>query len=211
MAADFATDHLLRLGQHSQPLNVGFGMRCCHRRLLVLVSFSLFLGLSGCGKGNRARLPDFGSPPKPDAAQITKARDQLWPAGAPPLVSTSSPLMTTPLAREWGVRETAIDALARIGPAAIPSLIVALEDPNADVRDRAAQSLARMGPPAKEAVPMLIAALEDPDWSVRRSAARALGQIGPEAAPAVPALMQLLKSPDAEQGGPGVVRPSAGI
>jgi HEAT repeat protein len=68
-----------------------------------------------------------------------------------------------------------------------------------------------MGPPAKEAVPMLIAALEDPDWSVRRSAARALGQIGPEAAPAVPALMQLLKSPDAEQGGPGVVRPSAGI
>lgn len=186
-------------------------MRCFHRRLLILASFLVLLGMSGCGKGNRARLPDFGSPPKPDAAQITKARDQLWPAGAPPLVPTSSPMLTTPLSREWGVRETAIDALARIGPAAIPSLIVALEDPNADVRDRAAQSLARMGPPAKEAVPMLIAALEDPDWSVRRSAARALGQIGPEAAPAVPALMRLMRSPDAEQGGPGAVRSSAGI
>lgn len=97
--------------------------------------------------------------------------------------------------RDWGVRETAADSLGRIGDAAVPALITALEDADRDVRAQAARALARMGPKAEAAIPALIEALDDDDKFVRQGAARALGQIGPLAEDAVPALMQALKDP----------------
>ncbi|HEX5444138.1 MAG TPA: HEAT repeat domain-containing protein [Pirellulales bacterium] len=97
--------------------------------------------------------------------------------------------------RDWGVRETAADALARIGDASVPSLVEILQDPDRDVRAQAARALARMGPRAEPAIPALIAALNDSDKEVRMGAARALGQIGPPAAEAVPDLIQALKDP----------------
>lgn len=101
--------------------------------------------------------------------------------------------------REWGVADTAADALARIGDAAVPSLIEGLADSSPLVRAQVARALARMGPRAHAAVPALIIALEDEDLVVRMNAARALGQIGPEAQEAVPALIRALKDP-ANQG-----------
>jgi uncharacterized protein (TIGR03067 family) len=56
----------------------------------------------------------------------------------------------------------------------------------------AAEALAEIGPPAKDAVPDLIKALKDPEHFVRGAAARALGSIGPAAADAVPALALML-------------------
>jgi len=97
--------------------------------------------------------------------------------------------------REWGVADTAADALARIGDSAVPSLIEGLADPSPLVRAQVARALARMGPRAHAAVPALIIALEDEDQAVRMNAARALGQIGPEAQEAVPALIRALKDP----------------
>jgi HEAT repeat protein len=97
--------------------------------------------------------------------------------------------------REWGVRETAADALARIGGPAVPALIETLHDPDNSIRAQAARALARMGPKAAPALQELIAALNDEDREVRQGAARALGQIGPDAEEAVPALIQALKDP----------------
>lgn len=97
--------------------------------------------------------------------------------------------------RDWGVRETAADALARIGDAAVPSLVETLQDPDRDVRAQSARALARMGPRAEPAIPALIAALNDSDKEVRMGAARALGQIGPAASEAVPDLIKAIRDP----------------
>ncbi|MGH7140348.1 MAG: HEAT repeat domain-containing protein [Pirellulales bacterium] len=104
-------------------------------------------------------------------------------------------LRTVRAFRQWGVRETAADALARIGDPAVPALIDTLRDPDQSIRAHAALALARMGPKASPAVPELILALDDPDREVRQAAARALGQIGPDAEEAVPALIKALKDP----------------
>lgn len=104
-------------------------------------------------------------------------------------------LRTVRAFREWGVRETAADALARIGDPAVPALIETLRDPDPSIRAQAAKAFARMGPKAAPAVPELILALNDDEREVRQGAARALGQIGPGAEEAVPALIKALKDP----------------
>jgi HEAT repeat protein len=104
-------------------------------------------------------------------------------------------LRSVPAFREWGVRETAADALARIGDPALPALVATLRDPDHSVRAQAARALARMGPKAASAVPELIIALDDSNEEVRQGAARALGQIGADAEKAVPALIKALKDP----------------
>lgn len=119
----------------------------------------------------------------------------------PKTVVVRRPALETPgmgvakLFREWNVADTAADALARIGDAAVPALIEGLADPSPAVRAQAARALARMGPKGHAAVPALILALEDETAAVRVNAARALGQIGPEAQEAVPALIRALKDP----------------
>ncbi len=71
----------------------------------------------------------------------------------------------------------------------IECLIRSLENPDSDVRRRAAQTLRSVGQEAKAAVPALIVALNDESRIVREFAAAALGNIGPEAKAAVPALI----------------------
>jgi HEAT repeat protein len=69
-------------------------------------------------------------------------------------------------------------ALSRIGPAAIPPLIQALESDDSGVRAGAAKALGGMGPAAKVAIPALRANLGHGDGFVRREVVDALGQIG---------------------------------
>ncbi|HEY2841241.1 MAG TPA: HEAT repeat domain-containing protein [Pirellulales bacterium] len=147
--------------------------------------------VAGCGEA--------APPPKPTAAEIKELRataDVSAPAG--PGFTMPTFQMPGMAHRAWTVKETAVDALARIGNMAVPALIDALNDPNPDVRVEAARSLARMGDQGKAAVPTLIERLSDPNEEVRQASARALGQMGPAAAEAVPALMALIKAPDAE-------------
>jgi HEAT repeat protein len=96
------------------------------------------------------------------------------------------------------VRESAAQALGRIGPAAMPTLITNLTDTNAQIRGAAAEALGRFGPTAADAVPALITALSDGDIWGRWNAAQALGQIGRTAADAVPALITALTDADSE-------------
>ena len=91
------------------------------------------------------------------------------------------------------LEETIELALGRIGPAALPSILPLLSDPDPEMRIAAAEVIARIGPEAEGAVPALTALLADEDEDVRRAAARALGEIGPAAASAVPALLESLQ------------------
>jgi HEAT repeat protein len=142
--------------------------------------------LAGCQRGPKTNSP-AGEAGKADP---TKQRVKVVAPAQQQLVR-----FRTLTFRQWGVRETATDALARIGDAAVPALIETLGDPDQEVRAQAAQALARMGNKAAPAVDALVRALDDPSEEVRRGAARALGQIGSEAEEAVPALIKAIKDP----------------
>jgi HEAT repeat protein len=85
------------------------------------------------------------------------------------------------------MREAAAEALGEIGAPAVPGLLAALRDESWQVREAAAKALEQIGAPA---VPGLLAALRDESWQVREAAAKALEQIG---APAVPGLLAALR------------------
>jgi HEAT repeat protein len=94
----------------------------------------------------------------------------------------------------YSVRESAVEALGRIGDAeAVPGLLEALHDADADVRWAAAAALERIGDAA--AVPGLLEALHDADADVRWAAAAALERIGDAAA--VPGLLAALRDANA--------------
>ncbi len=162
--------------------------------VLALVA-ALLVALSGCGEVSPEK-------PKPTVEEIRAARAgvEVEKPGQTPMINTTTQVMPSGVSlsfyRSWGVKETAVDALGRIGEAAVPQLIAALSDADPHVRAQAGRALARIGPPAKEAVPILTQRLDDPDEDVRQAAARALGQIGPAAADAVPALVSLIESTD---------------
>jgi HEAT repeat protein len=80
--------------------------------------------------------------------------------------------------QETGTRAAeAADALALIGAPATSSLIQALASDASAVRQAAATTLGRIGPPARYAVPALTAALKDPHDRVREAAAQALARM----------------------------------
>jgi HEAT repeat protein len=154
--------------------------------LVVLATGAL--AISGCGQGAAMK-----EKPTPDEIrQIQATVDTQKPV----LDATPSSITQQAIFRPWGVKETAVDALGRIGESAVPTLITALSDSNPRVRAQAGRALARMGAAGKDAVPTLMERLDDPDEDVRQAAARALGQMGPFAAPAVPALVGMIASPD---------------
>ena len=87
-------------------------------------------------------------------------------------------------------------ALARIGPAAIPPLQTALESQDAQQRAAAARALGAFGPAAAAAVPALVKNLADGSEPVREDSVDAIGQIG---GPARPALLAALGDADAKR------------
>lgn len=159
-------------------------------RFLLVASLAACLISTGCRR-------KFENQPQANAAAKAQAEAAEPKAKVvrPAKPEEAARLRVMRAFRDWGVRETAADALARIGDAAVPSLVETLQDPDRDVRAQAARALARMGPRAEPAIPALIAALNDSDKEVRMGAARALGQIGPPAAEAVPDLIKAIKDP----------------
>ncbi len=87
---------------------------------------------------------------------------------------------------DWHVYYACRDALANVGPAAVPGLIQALGSGNSRAAHMAEQALAKIGGPAVNA---LVAALVSPNVATRQWAAVALGDIGE---PAVEATIALL-------------------
>ena len=90
----------------------------------------------------------------------------------------------------------AIDALQRIGPAAIPAGLEALTHDRWQVRAGGAHALGLYGTESRTAVPALAAAVTDEHWIVRKVAAEALAETGDEAKAVIPVLSQNLKHQD---------------
>ncbi len=82
------------------------------------------------------------------------------------------------------------ETLVKIGPAALPPLRKALEDPNFQVRQRAAQIAGAFGPNARRLSGELAALTLDSNLEVRSAAESAILQIGE---PAIPEVARLLR------------------
>jgi len=78
-------------------------------------------------------------------------------------------------------RDALTAAFHRFGELAVPVLVGALADPDADVREHAADALGHLGVEADAAVDALASLAGDPVAAVRLAAVAALGQLGPVA------------------------------
>ncbi|MFZ5831070.1 MAG: HEAT repeat domain-containing protein, partial [Planctomycetota bacterium] len=85
----------------------------------------------------------------------------------------------------------ALDAIASVGPEAVPALTKALAVESA--RPRVIYILGQIGPEAKDAVPALVKYIDVEDPKTQQETLIALGKIGPAAADAVPAIVAALK------------------
>lgn len=94
------------------------------------------------------------------------------------------------------LRTVAIEALGKLGPEVIPTLLVALKDRDAAVRDGAVQALALLKPDNGEVLTAIIGALHDRDAWVRQRAVQALGKTGKSSPIALEALVDALKHQD---------------
>jgi HEAT repeat protein len=86
----------------------------------------------------------------------------------------------------------ALDALASIGPQAVPRLTDILKN-HKELRMQVAYTLGQIGPGAAAATDALAALASDEDFNVSTEAVLALGKIGPAAAGAVPTLVAALE------------------
>jgi HEAT repeat protein len=131
-----------------------------------------------------------------DDAVCAQALATLRVIGADPKLLF--PAMVRVLRRpDTKLHPTAAQVIFQVGPDAIPQIIDMLKKDNSPgVRLAGLQTLAMVGPPAKDAVGELVKTLEDPTARVRMTAARALGNIGPDAKAAESALMKASKDTD---------------
>jgi HEAT repeat protein len=113
-------------------------------------------------------------------------------ASLPPSPEIAGPIFEKALAdADPTTVQYMLDALAGLGPQAVPKLIAALKyEP---LRAQVAYILGEIGPPAAPATEALAKLVNDPDANVSIEAVYALGKIGPAAKAAVPTLMTALK------------------
>lgn len=96
-------------------------------------------------------------------------------------------------ARQLKSSAHAATALRKSGVAAVPALIKAMGDPDADVRINSARTLATIGEAAAAAAPSLSTALRDRNPEVRLAAAKGLWNVNKNADVVVPVLIALLE------------------
>jgi HEAT repeat protein len=108
---------------------------------------------------------------------------------------TMAPIMEKALANaDETTAHHALDAIAALGPAAVPRLVDVLK--HTKLRAQVAYALGQIGPPAAPATGDLVKLLSSSDTKTVTEAAVALAKIGPAAAASVPALTAALKQTD---------------
>jgi HEAT repeat protein len=133
----------------------------------------------------------------PDVMLNARAADILARMG--PVAQPAVPEIIETLVRRQPASAIYVDALAQIGPRAVPLILAAVgsDNPDSVPRERwtgISQSLKVMGGPAALT---LSAALADPSVSRRLLVAQALGEIGAPANPAAAALLKACGDADA--------------
>jgi|GEM_PF-1779595 len=126
-----------------------------------------------------------------------EARRALGPEGPYAKVAVTA-LLEACSDKEPPIDSDAADTLASYGAAVVPTLLRALNRPEAGIRAVAAQALGNVRPKPKDAIPALIKALKDPVPNVRGSAACGLCGMGRAAHQAVPSLAAALRDKDDE-------------
>lgn len=161
--------------------------------LTLLLAAAASVGVLSCSRKPGSRLPELVRQKAREVDQQRQVpRTVIDRDRSIPPESAATTRFTVRPFEDWSLGEAAAIALGRIGESAVGALVAELDNSDATRRQQAADTLARIGPGAKDAVPALVRLLDDPDPKVRKSAARALGQIGPAAADAVPALVRAL-------------------
>ncbi len=118
-------------------------------------------------------------------------------ASLPPSPEIAGPIFEKAMADgDETTTQYMLDALASLGPQAVPRLIAALKYQS--LRAQTAYILGQIGPPAAAATPELAKLVSDPDPNVDIEAAHALAKIGPAAKAAVPALIDSIKRPESK-------------
>jgi HEAT repeat protein len=113
-------------------------------------------------------------------------------AALPPAPEITLPIMEKMLKdADATTAQYALDALATLGPKAVPRLIELLQ--HKDLRVQVVYVLGQIGPGAAPAVDALAKLVGDKDVQLSTEAVLALGKIGPDAKSAVPALMKALE------------------
>jgi HEAT repeat protein len=129
-----------------------------------------------------------------DQVMIVRMGAAAGLGGIGPKAREAIPLLADALEsphEDHNVKREAAEALGKMGPEAIPSLVKALQNNQYFARRMSALALGEIG--GADAVPALIKALQDGDRSVRVISVQALGKIGPDAREAIPALTRALK------------------
>jgi hypothetical protein len=182
----------------------------------------VFERLGALGHGAAGALVNALADRHPDVnASVLQALLQMGPNVVIPLIGGLRD--TNPKVRRQAARTLGIIGPVEAAPA-VPALIIALRDPDQDVRPEAADALRKIDPDAAlvalqkvvldadaamaadaawaletigpAAVPTLIRALATPGVVARSRVAKALGTFGAKAKPAVPALGKALKDED---------------
>ncbi len=110
------------------------------------------------------------------------------------LARDSLPLLVSALSDpDAGVREAAAQAVGQMGPEALPYLTRMLTHEDKYVRRNAVWALGKLGPLAKGSIPSLCDALHDQDPRTASGAAQALGNMGADAGEAIPPLTEAMR------------------
>ncbi|MCL4235729.1 MAG: HEAT repeat domain-containing protein, partial [Deltaproteobacteria bacterium] len=142
----------------------------------VAVPISAIQAMAAIGPWHEAVVPTLDALAKAGEPKVRLAAVRALGA----MDSESAPAAPTLVAllAENDLRDESVNALVRIGPAAVPALSKAADHPNADVRGAAQAALARIGTPS---VPALVQKLKDPrdyEGTVRALAAVGKGALG---------------------------------
>jgi HEAT repeat protein len=132
------------------------------------------------------------------AARRREAAASLLARLGPRAVAAAPDLVERLADKDQGVIRSAEKALACIGPACLPELVVALKDSRPAIRGRAAELLSNkeaFGRAVFSTVGALVRTLDDPEAQVRAQAATVLGRLGDDRQPILRGLEQRLADP----------------
>lgn len=164
-----------------------------HPLMLQLCGWTILFAMAGEAAGAVAA---DASPPYPDVRIAALKDRERRESAADSLVKEGATVVPSVLRAhptDRAVRQTVQEILVRIGAPAVPALTGALDDGDAEVRQRAVFALSKLQP--KETAPF-VKALDDENADVRMLATDALGRSGVDAKRAVPALLLRLGDKD---------------